>query len=165
MRLRIDDRRAAGAAILALFVSTGCAGAHLGGLLEYSHPADLVGVWADSAQTTAADTIAWVFGPRGSDETLTVRSGGDASGHSSVTREQGGYGYWYVAGPMDDPAHRQICFRYRGRGPNSCFAFTLDTIRTAAGATLRRLFIPQYRGQRHTRDRVLFAPTTPSSAH
>ena len=99
------------------------------------------------------DTVAWVLGPRGLDQTLTRHLSADAGGRGSWTEKFERYGYWYV--PSNAPAADtgRVCFRSRGRGRDACFQYELGT--TRAPAARRRLVIVAYQGRYHTRDRVL----------
>lgn len=126
-----------------------CASAGLGTLLNYSNPASLAGTWVDSSLATPTDTVAWVLGPRGLDQTLTRHR--TPAGEWSERLD--GYGYWYVVGRAERSDSGQICFRSRARGRDACFAYAS---RRAAGAnTPERLVIYAYRGLHHTRDRIL----------
>ena len=137
--------------IVAALIS-GCAvGRMASGLVAHDNPARLVGTWVDSSTASPTDTVAWVLGPRGLDQTLTRHLAADAGDRGRWTENLDGYGYWYV--PSNAPAADtgRICFRSRGRGRDACFQYELST----TPAARRRLLIVAYQGRHHTRDRVL----------
>lgn len=126
------------------------------GYFRYDNPPQLAGTWVDSARATPTDTVAWVLGARGLDQTLTIRRGVGPDGAPTRTEQLDGYGYWYTrdVGAAADAGH--ICFRSRARGRDACFPFTLTRLPAdAAGRARRRLAIIGYAGRRDTRDRIL----------
>ena len=136
----------------------GCGGHLIPGFMAFGNPPRLVGTWVDSALAMPTDTIAWVFGARGLDQTLTIHLATDSTGAPKPTETLDGYGYWYVAGNAMPADTGRICFRGRGRGRDACFQYQLSNVRSAGAAaarTRRRLLILAYQGRHHTRDRVL----------
>lgn len=127
-----------------------CAAMRFGTVFNFSYPPQLSGTWVDSSLATPTDTVAWVLGPRGLDQTLTRHR----SATGDWTERLDGYGYWYVAGRAERADTGQVCFRSRARGRDACFAYAT---RESTGATTpRRLVIYAYQGLHHTRDRILF---------
>lgn len=138
-----------------LTLMTGCVAYRaVTGYFAHANPPRLAGTWVDSSLATPTDTVAWVLGERGLDQTLTIHVGGDAPGGRSERLE--GYGYWYVAGDAPPADTGRICFRSRARGRDACFDYRVSTLPPdAAGRARRRLLIVAYQGRRHTRDRIL----------
>lgn len=120
-------------------------------------PAQLVGVWVDSASATATDTVAWVLAADGADRTLHLHVTVDSAGRSHVSRDERGYSSWYVDGTMGDTLQQSICVQnHAGRRESNCSRFILDTLPTSPGGTVRRrLRIFGYCSRHHTGDRVL----------
>ena len=121
------------------------------------HAHDLAGVWIDSAKATPSDTVAWRLDRNGADWTLRITVARDDSNRVTTEQRETRYGYWYVEGSLADTSGRALCFKTRPRDGGTCYPFRLDTL--AAGTTdsrpRRQLVISGYRGQQHTRTRVL----------
>ena len=151
------DRRGILAIAAALLFAAGCHTPGVFGAMR-QHPAELVGTWVDSAKTTDADTTLWVLGASGDDGAQHVRRDTSGVGRFVVTAKRH-YGYWYLEGEWNEPAHRTICFTNRpGRSAPSCAAFLLDSV-PDGGAFRRRLVVYGYQGQHRVADRVLLART------
>ncbi|MFI5310425.1 MAG: hypothetical protein ACHQQ3_04265 [Gemmatimonadales bacterium] len=115
------------------------------------------GVWVDSTKATPTDTVAWKLDPNGNDWTLEIKVVSDNAGHTATERHETRYGYWYLRGAAADSADRALCIKVRPRDGATCYAFQLDTIRSASADTRprRRLVVLGYQGQQHKRTRVL----------
>lgn len=125
-----------------------------GGLFSLGpRPAELAGMWIDSAKTTALDSSVWILAPDGADRRLHITVSRAADGLPRVDRDDKRYGLWYLAGPLADTAKRALCYQRRARDGGSCVRFRIDTI-TGGGATRRRLVILGFRGEREATPQV-----------
>lgn len=152
------ERSAARLACLAAatWLTAGCASPAGGWFHVGPHPAALAGIWIDSAKATPTDTVAWVLAPNGEDRTLVVHVRPAITAASAVTRREIRYGFWYLSGALGDTTRQAICVKRRPRDGAACAPFRLDTIPKVGSATARRrLRISGFRGEHHTRDRVL----------
>ncbi|MEA3245829.1 MAG: hypothetical protein U9Q74_06705 [Gemmatimonadota bacterium] len=126
------------------------------GYFRYSYPSRIAGTWVDSSLATPTDTIGWVLGVRGLDQTLAKHLVADSTDGGHWTEDISGYGYWYVPGGEPAADTGRICFRSRGRGRDACFRYQLGAERLGPDAQpRRRLLIVAYQGLHHTRDRIL----------
>jgi hypothetical protein len=145
------NRRSIVPVVLVTLVAAGCSSLRAAVGLSYSYPSFLARTWVDSSLATPTDTVAWVLGSRGLDQTLTIHVGPDSAGRTTRSEHLDGYGYWYVKGEEAQHDTGHICFRSRARGRDACYAYEV------AEAPRPRLLIVAYQGRRHTRDRVLVA--------
>ena len=141
-----------GALGVAAMIATACASS--GGLFSVGpKPRELVGVWIDSAKTTAFDTLAWVLASNGDDGTLHVTVMRDPQGTLVAQSEEKRYGFWYLEGDLHDTSGRAFCVKPRARDGGTCTRFRMDTLNTRP--VRRRLVMINYHGAHHTADRVL----------
>lgn len=147
-------RAAAAVAAFAMAMSACAMGRAARSYVSYGYPSRLVGTWVDSALATPTDTVAWVLGARGLDQTLTIHLTTDSTATVARTEHVDGYGYWYVPGGEPEEDTGRVCFRSRARGHDSCFPYALTHVVTA-NRDRRRLLVSGYAGLHHTRDRVL----------
>lgn len=141
--------------LLAAVAASGCAfGRSVAFYASYGYPRQLVGTWVDSSLATPTDTVAWVLGGRGLDETLTIHVARNSSGAVTRQEHRAGYGYWYAPGGGAAADSGRICFRSRARGHDACYPYHVSLV-ALAGRERRRLRVDGYEGQRHTRDRIL----------
>jgi len=148
---------AAGALVLLAAAASACAFGHsVASYASYGHPRQLVGTWVDSSLATPTDTVAWVLGAHGLDETLTIHVARDSTGAVTRQEHREGYGYWYAPGSGVAADSGRICFRSRARGHDVCYPYHV-TVVSVAGRERRRLKVDGYQGRQHTRDRILIA--------
>lgn len=150
--------RTACSLVIAVIVGGCAAGRMVTHYVAYSNPPELAGTWVDSALASPSDTVAWILGPGGLDQTLTLHRDDSARESTRWISHVQGYGYWYVPGGLHPAGHGRICFRSRARGHDSCYPYAISIVAAPGGATpaRRRMVIFGYRGLRHTRDRVLY---------
>jgi hypothetical protein len=147
-------RRLAAAALTLPMLASSCRATSLVGGEMRNHPAQLVGEWVDSAESTAADTALWILSASGEDASQHLRPRPDGTFARSAARH---YGYWFLQGALADAARRAICFTNRpGRSAATCLPFDIDSTPGAPMAR-RRLLVRGYQGAHHTADRVLLA--------
>jgi hypothetical protein len=115
----------------------------------------LAGIWVDSAKATPGDTTAWKLDGSGADWTLKIRVVRDGSGRATTEQTQTRYGYWYLQGALGDTTGRALCFKPRPRDGGTCYPFRLDTLGGGGALARRQIVIAGYRGQQHSRTRVL----------
>lgn len=120
-----------------------------------SRTRDIAGIWVDSAKATPTDTVAWRLDANGADWTLRIRVVRDSANRLTTEQQATRYGYWYVEGTSTDTTQRAICFKKRPRDGGTCYAFRLDTLDGGSAPARRRIVVAGYRGQQHTRTRVL----------
>lgn len=107
-------------------------------------PAQLAGVWIDSAATTPSDTFSRILDPGGADRSTHTSVVRGAHGQHVLTTVKKRNGWWWVRGGLADTMHRQLCLTRRsGRNPGTCVAFYLDSVTTSGSAagTRRRLIL------------------------
>lgn len=150
-------RRAGHAVVISILALSGCTiGQPLIG--AWPRPSPIVGEWVDVEKSSATDTALWVLRADGYDGTAHLLLATDSLGSLRVRREDRRYGAWYVDGALGDST-RQLCFSKRiGRFGATCTSFILDTVATG-GMPALRLRLKDYRGQHHTRDRLLVSRT------
>ena len=117
-------------------------------------PAELAGVWIDSANTPPSDTAAWLLAPDGDKRTLHIIVDRDNSGNSVIRQTESSPTRWYLSGALTDTAHPAICFKRRARDSGTCVAFRLDTVTSGADAR-RRLTILGNPGENRTHPQIL----------
>lgn len=127
-------------------------------------PPELSGEWIDSGKTTATDTSVWVLTPGGRDQTLHITVRQDA-GSAAVERKTTDYGFWYTEGSLADSSSRALCIKRRARDGGTCYAFRLDTVRSAENGMRRRLLVGGYKGNGPASDRVLTERQPPKAPH
>jgi hypothetical protein len=124
--------------LLALGFLAGCAGLFQLG----PRPAQLAGVWVDSAATTDGDTMSLVLDEGGDDRSIHVRVRRDVQGTVMLDTDRKLNGRWWVSGALADTVHRQLCVTRRpGRNPGTCVPFRVDTVPAENRAGLRRRLI------------------------
>ena len=119
-----------------------------GGLFSLGpRPAELAGMWVDSAKTAALDSSVWILTPDGADRRLHITVSLEPDRSPRIEREDKRHGLWYLSGPLTDMSKRALCYQRRARDGGSCVRFRIDTV-AGVGATRRRLVILGFRGER-----------------